>query len=328
MIVEMKNTSTKSAQYFPEVVGQEDVKRKLSFYIDGYQKTSMIPHFLFIAEKGCGKTMFASNVAKQLINDKTKRPKKAKEINCATLKSVGQFVEQIALPFIQDRECTLVFDEASELPRSLTMSLLTMLNPNVNNRNTFVMPDGNVLDIDFKKHSFMFCTTEPQKIFHALMSRCTRVDFEPYDGDDLMTILENNIKKNLKGDGITFTDETKSEIPGVLRNNPRCAQMMANDIISYCLQHDVKEFCIKHWTKFKEILGIQPLGLNASEVRVLKILKEAPNSRLTDISAKLGMTVSAIQRDIELFLLRNNLIKVENGRCLTEAGEAYLKSLA
>jgi Holliday junction resolvasome RuvABC ATP-dependent DNA helicase subunit len=317
----MNNTSS---GYFPDVIGQEDVKSKLSFYIDGYKKTSQIPHFLFIAEKGCGKTMIAGKVAKHLTVDG--KPKKAKELNCSTIKSFAQFVEQIGIPLIQDNDCTLVFDEASELTQDMTMSLLTMLNPNDSNRTSIATPDGGVLEVNFKRHSFMFCTTEPQKVFHALMSRLTRVDFQPYKLPELMTIVKKNVDKN---DGkIKFTEDVEKDLPTVLRTNPRCAQMMANDVISYCAQFGVKLFDKLHWGKMKKALGIKPLGLNATELRVLQILEKSPHCRLTDIGAKIGMTSSAIQRDIELFLLRNNLVTVKNGRCLTEEGKQYLKDLA
>jgi len=306
---------------FENMVGQEDMKRKLQFYVEGYKVTSMIPHFMFVAEKGCGKTTAAIEVAKQLIIDG--KPKRAKEINCSTLKSVAQFAEQVLLPFVQDNDCTILFDEASELPKDLTMSLLTMLNPNSDNRNIFNFQDM-AFDINFKRHSFLFATTEPQKIFHALMSRCHRIDFDAYQDTDLMTIVKRNVDKNSK---VKFSDQVTLEIPSVLRHNPRCAQMMATDIVSYCSQNNIKLFDVKDWELMKKQLGIKPMGLNATEIRVLKILKNTPHCRLTDLGAKLGMTSSSIQRDAELFLLRNNLMKVDNGRCLTNEGMKYLESL-
>ena len=306
---------------FENMVGQDDMKRKLKFYVEGYKRTSMIPHFMFVAERGCGKTTAAIEIAKHLTIDG--KPKRAKEINCSTLKSVSQFVEQVLMPFVQDNDCTILFDEASELPKDLTMSLLTMLNPNDNNRNVFNFQDMS-FDIDFKKHSFLFATTEPQKIFHALMSRCHRIDFDSYKANDLMLIVKKNVDKNSK---IKFSDKVSVEIPNVLRHNPRCAQMMATDIINYCSQFGIKLFDIKEWNDMKKQLGIKPMGLNATEIRLLQILKNSSHCRLTDIGAKLGMTAGSIQRDAEIFLLRNNLIKVDNGRCLTNDGMKYLQEL-
>lgn len=318
--MELKPTTIKKP--FDSVVGQDNIKSTLNFYIEGFRETSMIPHFLFVAEKGCGKTMMATEVAKHLkLGDK---PKRAREINCATLKGVGQFVEQVVIPFVHNSDCTIVFDEASELPKDLTMSLLTMLNPNAENRNIFRFQDLE-FEVNFKRHSFMFCTTEPQKIFHALMSRCKRIDFEPYRGADLMKIVEKNVFRN--SDTIFANDGVQSEIPTVLRGNPRCAQMMATDIVTYSKRFKTTKFGMTEWKSLKKHLSIMPLGLNATEIKVLQILEKTTECRLSDIAAKLGMTPSAVQRDAELFLLRSNLMQVRNGRCLTGDGKQFLENL-
>ena len=38
------------------------------------------------------------------------------------------------LPYVYDKDTTIIFDEASELPRDVTMALLTILNPNSTNQ--------------------------------------------------------------------------------------------------------------------------------------------------------------------------------------------------
>ena len=309
---------------FNNIIGQESVKRKLNFYIDGFKQTSMIPHFMFIAERGCGKTIFATSVAKQLSIDGTTKP--ATEINCSTIKNLKQFCEQILLTKVHGCDCTLLFDEASELPRDVTMALLTMLNPNSNNGNTFVYGDY-TFNIDFKRHSFMFATTEPQRIFHALMSRCARIDFEPYSHGDLMEIVELNVGKNSK---IKFSDDgVVDEIPTVLRSNPREAQKMATDIVTYCAKSNTKVFTKSDWKSLLNSLGIYPMGLNATEIKVLKVLFNSGNIgiRLCDISAQTGFTSSSIQRDVETHLLRSNLICIQSGRKLTKKGKEYLESV-
>jgi len=314
----MNNTITT----FDDIIGQTEIKNKLSFYLRGFRVTKMIPHFMFVSEKGTGKTFFSAKVAKELVIDG--KPKTAKLINCATIKNLKQFVEQVLIPFIQDNTCTLLLDEASELPKDLTMSLLTMLNPNNENRNTFVYQDM-VFDIDFTKHSFLLATSEPDKIFHALMSRCNRLDLEAYKPEELMEIVRRNIiKNNVK---LTFTDDVVELIPTVLRRNPRCAQMMANDVINYCSQFNIDTFDIKAWNDMKKQLGIKPLGLNSMEIKVLQALNKNPHSRLLDLAAKTGMSATAVQKDAELHLLRNNLMKVDNGRCLTMEGQKYLEGL-
>ena len=43
----MNNTN----KYFPDLIGQEAVKRKLSFYLDAFHKTSQAPFLLMAGAK-------------------------------------------------------------------------------------------------------------------------------------------------------------------------------------------------------------------------------------------------------------------------------------
>jgi Holliday junction resolvasome RuvABC ATP-dependent DNA helicase subunit len=208
-------------------VGQDVAKRKLNFHLDNYEASNLIPHLLFIAPKGCGKTTLAKASGQNLNNTETGKPKTFLEINCSTLKSVPQFVNQVVVPHINQRDVTVLFDEASELPKSVTMMLLTVLNPNPENRTTFSFEDY-VMDFDFRHQSFMFATTEAHKMFHALIDRCDRIDLEEYTYDHLAEIM----KRNLDSIELDCDREVLKDIAPVLRGNARAAQKMANNMKS------------------------------------------------------------------------------------------------
>ena len=303
---------------FPDIIGQESAKRVLDFHIGGFKATKVMPHLMFVAPKGCGKTTLAKAVARTLkgIDD----AKRYFEINCSTIKNVKQFFNQLVIPLMQDRDATILFDEASEIPKDVSMAMLTILNPNAENMTSFSFEDYTV-DFDFSRLSFMFATTETQSVFHALMDRLERVDLEEYSIDEMGQIVAMNLEIDIEA-------KTLHDIAGVLRGNARAAQKMAHKIVSYSKQNRVKRFNATHWQDLSKILNIFPLGLNVTEIQLLRILKDNKDCSLTNLSAKTGISKQAVQRDFEIYLQKHSLMEITTaGRNITAKGLDYLKLL-
>jgi len=300
---------------YSEIVGQEKTKAKLNFLLEGFEQTKIMPHLLFVAPRGCGKTMIAQETAKIMNRQKNVI------VNCSTIKNVKSFFNQIMLPFVYDKDTTIIFDEASELPRDVTMALLTILNPNTNNQNEFTFEDG-TYTFRFNQNSFIFCTTEAQKIFHALADRLYRIDMEDYSYVSLGKIIQNNLKSKNQSIDINVIDEVAS----VCRGNARQAQSMANQISSYLMSKNSNKLTSGGWSEIKGKLSIYPLGLSEIELNIIKILKEHGEVRLTNLSAKTNLTKDMLQKNVEMYLMRNNLIEVRpTGRALTKKGHDYHK---
>ena len=85
--------------YFPNLIGQHNVKKKLGFYLDAFRKTGQAPFLNLIGAKGLGKTEFAKAFAKNLYNEDGDR-RSFLELNCSTIKNNEAFFEQIFLPLI------------------------------------------------------------------------------------------------------------------------------------------------------------------------------------------------------------------------------------
>lgn len=307
---------------FHNIVGQDSAKKKLKFFIRGYNASSIIPHMMFVAPKGCGKTMMAKALGENLIanhdEERLGQPKKFLEINCSTLKSVKQFFNQIVIPHINDKECTILFDEASELPKDITMALLTILNPNSNNRNEFAYEDY-VVDFDFSRQSFLFATTEAQSIFHALMDRTERVDLDEYSYSELGEIVARVCE------GKTFEDGVLDDVATVLRGNARAAQKMANNIAIFLKSKGKDNLSLEDWDDLKGELGIMPLGLNAIEIQVLQHLSRRKECSLTRLASKTGLSKACLQRDFEMYLQKMDLMEIgTGGRAITPDGLEYL----
>jgi len=300
---------------YSEIVGQEKTKAKLNFLLEGFEQTKIMPHLLFVAPRGCGKTMIAQETAKIMNRQKNVI------VNCSTIKNVKSFFNQIMLPYVYDKDTTIIFDEASELPRDVTMALLTILNPNTNNQNEFTFEDG-TYNFRFNQNSFIFCTTEAQKIFHALADRLYRIDMEDYSYISLGKIIQKNLKSKTQFVELDVIDEVAS----VCRGNARQAQSLANQISSYLMSKKSNKLTSGGWSEIKGKLSIYPLGLSEIELNIIKILKEHGEVRLTNLSAKTNLTKDMLQKNVEMYLMRNNLIEIRpTGRALTKKGHDYHK---
>lgn len=308
--------------YFPSVVGQEKAKARLGFYLEKHPHSHFVPNILFVAPKGCGKTLMAKAFAQNLLSfEKDHVPKDYIEINCAQIKNAKHFFNSVVTPYVLGKEVTILFDEASELPEDVQMILLSILNPNQEKLNTFTFEDS-TFEFNFYLQTFLFATTEAQEINGALLDRLIRVDLEPYSFANLAEIL------SMKLQGVTFEDGLLEKIAPVLRGNGRQAQLMANDIRSYLDAKSSENFSMADWDSFKCSLGLNPLGLNAIEIQILKVLKGTTHCSLTNLAAITGLTRECIQKDFEMYLQKLGLMEIRpvKGRSLSVKGREYVKT--
>ena len=125
----------KDTKLFANVFGQKSAKKRMGFYQKCYSKTGLRPNTLIVDQQGGGKTFMAKELGRNLRRTGEDKAKPFLEINCASLKNIRQFFNNVVVPHMVDKDMTILFDEASELPKELTLGLITILNPNTKNRN-------------------------------------------------------------------------------------------------------------------------------------------------------------------------------------------------
>lgn len=305
---------------FPNVIGQKSLKNKLKFYLDGYNKNHFLPNLGLWAERGKGKTFLATEIARKLIGA-SGNPKPFIKINCVVYKNITQFFEDIIFPHILNREATLFLDEIGLLDDSIQGMLLSMLDTSSTDT-TSIVYDGVTHYFDFKLLSVIAASTNPEKLCIPLRERFVRCELDDYTNNDIQHIIQKVAK------GITFEDEVLPLIADTCRQNPRQTILRSKDIIQDCVNRDDSKFNEINWFCLQETLEILPKGLTKKELAVLELLKEHSSVRLSHIAAKLGITSTSVQRDIEPYLIRLNLIKIDlEGRKLTDAGEKLLEKI-
>lgn len=304
--------------YFSHMIGQENVKKKLNFYIKAFYKTSICPFLNLVGAAGLGKTQFAKEFAKNLTNeDGSSRP--FIEINCSTIKNNEAFFEQIFLPIIANNEVTILLDEAHALPKDLTNAFLTIFNTEQTHIKDFHWEEQ-VFTFNFKKQTFLFATTESDKLFPPLKDRLTTIDFEPYQSDELGKILQSKVPD------VKFTPDTLHQIAKTTRGNARNAVMRAKEVMLFCEAENSPMFDEDSFKKFCNTLGILPHGVTCTERQLLKILAERGECTLSMLSAATGLNATSIRKDHEQYLLRKNFMRIDGKRKITSEGKKLLES--
>jgi Holliday junction resolvasome RuvABC ATP-dependent DNA helicase subunit len=291
---------------FNSLIGQDHIKRQLDFYLRAHKATGVTPFLMFNGAKGLGKTEFAKQFAKEL-----KKP--MLEINCSTIKNSKQFFEQIFMPVIMDNEITILFDECHALPKDLVMAFLTVFNIDNSRRREFSFEDSS-LEFNFEKQTYVFATTEPDKLFAPFKDRLTIIDFKPYSQIELSDILQKKL------DHVSFDSATLVSISDSLRGNARSAVKRAKEIDMYCESKNQATFGPQDWKELCHDLGIDALGLTNTEIEILHVLKNRGDCTLGMLSAATGLSRTCIQRDSEIHLLKKGLMNIDIKRKITPAG--------
>lgn len=305
---------------FSELIGQEKVKSVLRFYLEAYNKTGSVPFLNFVGATGLGKTRFVQEFSKHIKkSDGSRKP--LIEINSSSIKSSKQFFEHIFLPHVYDQEVVVFLDEAHSMPRDLTYALLSICNTDKSHVREYNSGD-NVYAFDFKRHHFIFATSESDKLFIPLKNRFITIEFADYSHEDLKKIFVANLPD------LNFEDEALEILAETSRGNARSCVIRANEVNTYATTYNISTFTVEHARHLFAILGVLPYGLNRVEHQILEILRRDGQCSLTALAAKTGLNRSTVQRDFELYLLRKGFISIDGLRSITTNGHKALDKIS
>ena len=300
---------------FSGLYGQKQVKERLKFYHKAFCATSETPFLAFIGGAGSGKSEFAKKLGKSLLK-KNGEKRDFFAVNCSTIKNNASFFDGVYPKYIADKEVNILLDECHNLPADLQQSFLTIFNTEKGHTRDFVY-DNMEYHFNFKKSSFFFATTEPQSLFHALKDRLTRIDFAPYENEDMMNIVND-------WSDCDFEDEALANLAKTCRGSARSCTKRAGDVNQYTASERLVKFEMKHWMDFCKVTATLPYGLEQTELQLLKALMDGPK-KLQALSSILGMTPSALRLDTETYLLKKGFMYIDGPRHITRKGVNAIK---
>lgn len=309
---------TNTTAPFANLVGQQQIKSRLNFSLQAHKAGRQLPFFCFVGAHGNGKTAFIRELAKNTFDEKDRR--KYFEINAANIKNLDWFINNVYRPHIQDRSASILIDEMHELPKNIQTWMLTLLNTEKSPVRRVIYDDAEI-EFDFLKQSLFFATTEPNKILKPLKNRMEIIGMAPYSKEELAEIIQLNVQD------IDFQDNVLLEVVDNLKPSPRAAELMARKISDFCAIKGRKEFDSADFINLSRMADIKIHGLDSVEIQILKILDERGAMSLTELSACLSISSSALRQDHEHHLLKKGFLRIDGKRMLSGKGKEVAKNL-
>lgn len=307
---EVKNLSV-----LENVIGQDEARNKLAFFIKSNSDKNCLPTFLFSGSQGLGKTYTAYKVAEAMGRELV-------DVNCGTIVTANDFMEKVVIGRIQgDTRKILLLDEAQKLSYEVCTILLTLLNPNDKHTNCITY-NGIGIEWDMNKVNVIFATTDAYKLPRALVNRCTEIYFRLYSNKELFNILKSYLG-NVKI-GVSL----KKELAYACRGRARDAYILSTYINRYCDMYGVNVFGNDGWDEVKGVMGLYPYGLKSQEVELLRVVKSGFPISLNGIAMKMGLNTFNIEDEIEPRVRELGFIESgTRGRVLTDIGRKYLETV-
>lgn len=302
------------------IIGLPRTRSLVNFYINGQRENGIFPPILLSSRRGDGKTHLSRCIGQNLTLPDKKTIRSFVEVNGASLKNVGQFVDNVVNQYVVNQDTTLFIDEIHCADSSVLNWLLSVIQIN-NDDHSVASFGGTDYTFDYHRFSVIFASTNAEKLSESMRNRLTRIELENYTQNDLIKILRKNSKD------IFYFGGVEKEIVETARFSPRTTVKRAKDIIQYSRQNRTTNFNQDDWQELKKILGIRELGISNKELELLQYLNETGERSLSCLASKLGIDPTTTRRDVESFLVSNNFIVIDGKRYITAKGKKLLKRI-
>lgn len=300
-----------------EYIGQTAIKQNLHILINAAKNRGQVAeHILFYGPPGLGKTTLAHLIA-------TETGRAMKITSGPAIEKVGDLAS--ILTNIQPGDIVFI-DEIHRLNKMIEEVLYPAMESGVLDIIIGKGPSARTLQLELPPFTLIAATTRPSLLSAPLRSRFSGGTFklEFYDFDEMTEI----IKRSAMRLGISATDNALRTIAERSRKTPRTANYFLKRVRDYAEIHNNADMDQTTVHQALDLIGVDHLGLSASDRLLLKTLIEKFDGGpvgIKTLAAATGDEEDTIEEVIEPYLIQTGLLeKTPRGRIATEKAYVHL----
>lgn len=299
-----------------DYIGQENIKKNLQILLDAAKEREHPPeHLLFYGPPGLGKTTLAHLIAKESNSQ-------MKTTSGPAIERVGDLASILTNLSPGD---ILFIDEIHRLNKNIEEVLYPAMESRVLDIIIGKGPSARTIQLELPKFTLVGATTRISLLSSPLRSRFSGGVFklEFYNEDEIVEI----IKRSSKILGLDLDNDAAKAIGERSRSTPRTANYLLKRVRDYAQVHkrEVDRILVH---EALELLGVDRMGLNPSDISLIKTIAEKFSGGpvgLGTLAASMAEEEATIAEFNEPYLLQIGFIeRTPRGRILTRNAYTHL----